>query len=52
MEVDEFPGRVRTFHKGRMVCNPEVGYFVLALTILTVLSAIFFGFTYVVHDKR
>jgi hypothetical protein len=47
MEGDEFPGRVRTFYSGRLVCNPEVGYFVLALTLLIVPSAVFFGFTYV-----
>lgn len=46
MEVDEFPGTVRTFHHGRLVCNPEIGYFVLALTLLILPSAVFFGFTY------
>lgn len=46
-EAAVFPGNVSVFRNGRLVWTPEAKYFFLALTLIVVPSALFFGFTYV-----
>ena len=41
-----FPGRVKTHRRGRIVRNPELNYFFLALVLIIVPSGLFFGFVY------
>lgn len=47
VEAAVFPGNVSVFRNGHLVWTPEAKYLYLALSLIVVPSALFFGFTYV-----